>query len=470
MRNLTVVFFLLCMVTSPAIADETPKARAMLVLDASGSMWGKIEGKNKIVVAREVIADLMKDWDDSVHLGLSAYGHRTSQCNDIETLVKVGPNTSGKITEIVNGLQPIGSTPLSAAVKKAAEELGYTKGDATVILVSDGAETCKLDPCAVGKSLEENGINFTAHVIGFAVKKEDQIGLKCLAENTGGKFLSADNAGELKEALGEISAEVRTRPDSVYVIIDKSHERYRKDVTWYVFNVDEEGNAVGNQIYATVGNRLSLRQPPGNYLIRAEVGQVLKGEKLVEIKEDETREHDIDMRAGTYHLSGVMKEGGNTISRGDISWYIYPYQNDGTVSRSSVYSNVGRKLTVTLPPGKYLMKGQYGDAIVRIDLLPQPGETKNLIANFNAGVVGLSGNLAGQKINRDIGWYVYKIGTDGKPQRGQIASNIGKKIWMTLNAGNYRIKAEYDGLNTFTDIEVKAGEKIEKVLIFKKDK
>jgi Ca-activated chloride channel homolog len=467
MKRFILVLSFVVLAVYPAPAAETPKARAMLVLDASGSMWGQIGGKSKIEIAREVIGDLMADWDQGVHLGLSAYGHRSKgDCNDIETLVKAGPDTNATIVGIVNQLNPKGKTPLSASVKMAAEELGYSEEPATVILVSDGIENCGIDPCALGRSLEATGIDFTAHVIGFDVRPEDRAGLICLAENTGGKFLSAGTASELTNALQQVAEEVRTGADSVYVIIDNSGERYQGDVTWHVFATDEAGAAVGDRIDASVDDILALRQPPGRYLVQAFVGQAVRGEQLIEIVENETREHEIDLRAGTFNLSGTMTQGGDTISRGDIYWYIYPYQADGALSGSYAYSNVGRNIIAELPPGKYQIRGQYGDAYVRTDVTAKPGETENMIANFNAGVIGLSGTFEGNPIERDIYWYAYRLNEDETTENSYLAAKVYNKIWFTLNAGKYRIAGTYGQHETFVDIVVGAGEQADEVVIF----
>ncbi len=181
-------------------ADKT-----ILVLDASGSMWEQIEGKPKIEIARTALKSMLAEWPKGQEVGLVAYGHRSKgDCKDIETLLPVGALDAEKMGKIVDGLIPKGKTPLSAAVKQAAEALKYTEEKATVILLSDGKETCDRDPCALGTELEKAGVNFTAHVIGFDVAKvEDQAGLKCLAENTGGKFIAAANANELNKALVE---------------------------------------------------------------------------------------------------------------------------------------------------------------------------------------------------------------------------------------------------------------------------
>jgi Ca-activated chloride channel family protein len=76
-----------------------------------------------------------------------------------------------------------------------------------VILVSDGAETCNVDPCALGRELEAAGVDLTVHVVGFGLSSDiESPGLRCLAEATGGRYFSARNAGELSAALGETVA------------------------------------------------------------------------------------------------------------------------------------------------------------------------------------------------------------------------------------------------------------------------
>jgi len=191
--------------------EDTTKV--MIILDASGSMWGKVEGKPKIQIAREVLKDLLPQFGTHMHLGLSGYGHRRKgDCNDIETLIPIGPKNATAIIKKINKINPKGKTPLSRATRRAAKALNYTKKRAIVLLISDGIETCDADPCKTGAELAMNGFDFTTHVISFDVKKEDQIGLKCLAENTGGLFLSASNARELRGALSKTVEKVKQPP------------------------------------------------------------------------------------------------------------------------------------------------------------------------------------------------------------------------------------------------------------------
>ncbi len=191
----------------PATAHAQERPSTILVLDASGSMWGQIDGVNKITIARDVVSDILTNFPADQNLGLVAYGHRErGQCSDIETLVPPAPNTAAQIVDIVNKLNPRGMTPMMDAVVSAAEALRYTEQKANVILISDGIETCNADPCAAAGALAEAGVDFTTHVIGFDVRGEaDALAqMQCIAEATGGRFLTADNAEELSAALEQV--------------------------------------------------------------------------------------------------------------------------------------------------------------------------------------------------------------------------------------------------------------------------
>lgn len=202
MSRFVAALLLLCLsLTAPLHAQD--RARAILVLDASGSMWGQIDGVAKITIAQQVIGDLLQSLPVEQELGLTLYGHRRKgDCSDIETPILPDGDQRAAIADAVNAIKPKGKTPLSAAVIAAAEALKYSEERATVILVSDGRETCDFDPCDVGRQLEETGVDFTAHVIGFDVSDPaDRAELQCLADQTGGTFTTASNASELAQAL-----------------------------------------------------------------------------------------------------------------------------------------------------------------------------------------------------------------------------------------------------------------------------
>jgi hypothetical protein len=185
---------------------------SMSILDASGGMSDKVASETRMKVAKDAVHKLIEGWDLDVPLGLVAYGHRNNGCQDIEPLLPVGPVDRAQFLTAVDELQPKGNTPLTAAVIAAAEQLDYTTNQATVILVSDGAENCKLDPCAAAKDLEAKGIDLTVHVVGFGVSTEvGETKLSCIAKNTGGQYKTASDAASLASALSGMLADVKER-------------------------------------------------------------------------------------------------------------------------------------------------------------------------------------------------------------------------------------------------------------------
>ena len=207
LRALT-AFVLSTVIATAASAQDRPNT--ILVLDGSGSMWGQIDGVAKITIAQEVVTTLLDTLPESESVGLMSYGHRArGDCTDIETLVAPGPGTRDAIAAAVAAIKPLGKTPMTDAVIAAAEALRYTEDSATVILISDGVETCNPDPCAAARLLEEAGIDFTAHVIGFDVSGDaEALGqMQCIAAETGGQFLMAANAAELTTALASVVEE-----------------------------------------------------------------------------------------------------------------------------------------------------------------------------------------------------------------------------------------------------------------------
>lgn len=206
--------FHLLLATMLLCGTATATDRAMIVLDASGSMWGQIEGKTKIEIARETLHGVMGEVPANLEIGLMAYGHRRKgDCEDIELLVNPAPDQGAQITGTADKLNPKGKTPLTASVEQAAEALKYSEDAATVILITDGLETCDKDPCAAGTELAQTGVDFTAHVVGFGLSEEEGRQVACLAENTGGLYLAADNADQLGEALSHTVASVAAEPE-----------------------------------------------------------------------------------------------------------------------------------------------------------------------------------------------------------------------------------------------------------------
>jgi len=198
------ILLLILVFQGPAIAETNGDA-FIFIFDASGSMWGQVEGKAKIELAKEVLTDLITDLPENINVGLVAYGHRKKgDCRDVEELVPLSKLDKEKIINKIKAINPKGKTPITLSVRTTANRLKAINKEATIILVSDGKETCAEDPCASVMALKSSGIKFTLFVIGFDVTKEETEQLECMAKAGGGAYYEARNAGDLKMAAEKV--------------------------------------------------------------------------------------------------------------------------------------------------------------------------------------------------------------------------------------------------------------------------
>jgi len=225
----------LAALTGSAVAQD--EDGTMIVLDGSGSMWGQIDGTPKIEIARHAIGRMLADWPTGRQLGLMAYGHRREgDCDDIETLMPLGPLDSDIVESVLNDITPRGKTPIGASVRAAAEAIGQ---NGSVVVVTDGLENCGADLCALGEELAASKSGFTVHLIGFDV--EDAEGqLACLADATGGRYIQASDAASLTGALQQVSApEPKPEPKGPLFVDDFDRAELGPD--WTIDHPDTSG-------------------------------------------------------------------------------------------------------------------------------------------------------------------------------------------------------------------------------------
>ena len=111
-------------------------------------------------------------------------------------------NNREPIRAAIASLRPLGQTPIAYALNQAARDFGTLQDDRAVVLVTDGIESCGGDPVQAARELREQGI--MVHLIGFGLGNgadEDTASLQAVANASGGRYVTAGSAAELKEAL-----------------------------------------------------------------------------------------------------------------------------------------------------------------------------------------------------------------------------------------------------------------------------
>ncbi len=198
--------------TSNACGDD-----AMIVFDGSGSMAEMgYNGINepRIFDARRAMLDVIPKIAKERKLGLVIYGPGgADSCSGVDVRFAPIENASSRILRDVNAVEPEGETPLTEAVKRAADLLQADGEGGVVVLVTDGKETCEGAPCQLAAELAGEGV--TLHVIGFKVRgsrflwetteandyTDAEAPSRCLADRTGGVYVRAETLDDLKAAL-----------------------------------------------------------------------------------------------------------------------------------------------------------------------------------------------------------------------------------------------------------------------------
>lgn len=215
MLNVWLVFLFVSLCARAASLPE-----AVFILDASGSMAEAAGAQTKMEAAKAVLAQVVPEMAPEAKVGLAAYGHRrTNDCADVEILVPPGNEDRAAVMARIAALQPMGMTPIAAAATQVAELLKGKEAETTIVLVSDGQETCGGDPCAVVKALKAAGVKFVMHVVGFAVAEADKAQLACIAEAGGGKYFGAADAAALLAALQAVNADIAQKVEQAKTVV-----------------------------------------------------------------------------------------------------------------------------------------------------------------------------------------------------------------------------------------------------------
>ena len=441
--------------------------RAIIVFDASGSMWGQIDGKSKLEIARESLGEVLQSVPESQELGLVVYGHRRKgRCDDIQLVVPVGPGTGPDMSASANRLAPRGKTPLSASVRTAAEALNYREQRATVILLTDGLETCNTDPCAAGTELSEAGADFTAHVVGFGLTDEQGAQVACLAENTGGKYVPAKDAGELVAALTETmitlvskkaAERVAIRPfldanlKAVVTLTDGGEQLGDSAVEWTLARLDADGKPQDET--TSYGPVLVMYQEPGSYRLAAALGDAI-AEADIELEFDSLTDVSLNLDAGYISLIGRRSADAHP-DRG-VLWEV-----DLPDGRKA--SRHGATATFLVPAGNRPVRANLGDTALEaeVDLAAGQAVEREFIISSGRIVPYALFTEGGPQVGDNVRFDVLSGRPDASGQRKRFGTNYGDGKDFDLPPGQYLLRATAGKAVGELPVTVKGNESIE---------
>ncbi len=473
-RGILAALLLACMSTFASAAD-----RAIIVLDASGSMWGQIDGTPKLEIARETLRTVLQTVPADMELGLIAYGHREKgSCEDIELIVPPASGSASAITAAADSMKFLGKTPLTAAVKQAAEALKYTEEKSTVILITDGIETCEADPCALGKELEQGGIDFTTHVVGFGLSAEEGREVACLAENTGGKYIQASDAAALKDALAE-AVVVTPEPEPAPAVVAPEPEpevvaepapqpalpefNFAPSLVMVAGAAPLADDGQAYEIHAvaadgSMGERIDTQYnaykgslEPGDYIVRARLGEA-SVEMPVKIEAAATAEPVFVLNAGTLVIRPRPSEGAD-INDGAAVVVAFP--------GASVPPTFYGESKVVVPAGEQKITVKIGQGEVSETVQLAAGQTveKDVIVGVGHVTVNALYVEGGDKVDASgLSVNIVKAKQKIDGTRDSVANAYGPDSKFDLPPGDYLAVVRMDQAEVERPFNIRVGE------------
>lgn len=195
----------------PAFA-ESPEI--LYLFDASGSMNEMNGGKRRIDAAKDALLESLAKLPSGTPAGFRVFAHRVDKankaasCKDTELVAPVATGMNDLIRASVTTLSPKGYTPLAYSLSLAGNDFQNGQGERqkSIILLSDGEETCDGDPIAELKALKAKNISVKVYAIGFDVDEKSRQQLTSIAQESGGAYFDAKNQEELRKALDDAAA------------------------------------------------------------------------------------------------------------------------------------------------------------------------------------------------------------------------------------------------------------------------
>ena len=190
---------------TPALPEKTRK-NLLVILDLSGSMNTALGKSTRIATARQVLHGVLAKVPDDFNVGLRVYGDRYGSkeketCTDSHLVQPVQKLDRTSLFTIIDTAKPRGETPLVYSVLQAIADL-KAAGGGSVVLITDGEESCGGDFAKAAAAIQQSGLDFRLNIVGFTLQGQAaQKALGSLAASTGGAYYSAANGAALSRAL-----------------------------------------------------------------------------------------------------------------------------------------------------------------------------------------------------------------------------------------------------------------------------
>lgn len=163
------------------------------------------QGDNsRLGIAKGAVRGMMETLPSDVDVGLVVFG----QCSGAESFKFFSANDRSRLLSLLRSITPQEGTPLARGLERAGAMVDGVSVPATVVVVTDGEDSCGGDPCAVARALKAQKPNLTINVVDVNGTGE----AACMAQATGGKVYRMRSPDDLENLIKKASGETPVPP------------------------------------------------------------------------------------------------------------------------------------------------------------------------------------------------------------------------------------------------------------------
>jgi len=436
----------------------------IFIYDASGSMWGQLQGKTKMEIAASVLTSSIKELPENQNIGLVAYGHRKKgDCLDVETLVAMDNSSKSKISTAIDNIKPLGKTPLALSAKKVIDQLRSSKEKATIILITDGIESCDGNICDVVAAAKKEGIDFKLHIVGFGLKSQETKQLKCAAKAGEGNYYDAADASGLSIAMSEVVTETIDKPKGNHgVYASKNGEAI--DALVIAYKSGTKNEAGGTRTY---GDTSYVFLPRGLYDIEV---RPLENTKISPITITNVQTYNDKVTHQMVRFDGAKIK--LVTTNNDQNWDCVVDIINEEGKRVAGHRTYNKVNTFDIDPGTYTIKTRplkligLETEMITENIVIEAGETESVVHNLKTGTAKLGVQTNGTLVDVVLNIYASDKKTHiGGARTYTSASGNPRAFQITPGQYTVQLRGRKGGKDTikWSEFIVKEGETITKM-------
>lgn len=461
-------FLTLCfsIIWSFQIFGQNSPSPIIFIYDGSGSMWAQMEGKTRKEIAAHVLTQTVDKLPDDQKIGLIAYGHRQKgDCRDVQNLVSYQNGTKSEVVEAVKTINPLGMTPLAYSAGMVIDQLRQSETKSTIILITDGIETCDGNICEVVNSAKAEGIDFRLHIVGFGLKEGESEQLKCAAEAGEGLYFEAGDAAALMTGLDEATEITVDKPlHNISFFASKNGQPVDAIVQAYL-----EGSKGKIKAIRTYQDTAYLYLPPAKYFF--EVTALERSDiKPIYTYNVETSDNEMVFQPFSFDGGKFSVTVTNNGEPWDATVNVFEKGNTKAVSGSRTY---GKTISFELSKGVYeidfLAIGIEGleNKTRKSELKVISGEEIPIAVDFKSGTVIIGVSKGVELVDAAVSIDELKTGKNVAGARTYTNVNSNPKKFV-LSPGIYKVTVttlgKDSGKKEVFEMEIVAGDTFQRLI------